>query len=463
MRSTPLVLALAVLVTSMPGHSQEFRVRRDQLQEQLTWGLPSLNEQVLPRIDDQFETRDKAIAEVRKNHLQNGSTSNLEEQPKWQNSLQRAAEDQQRAFTDIAALAIRLIEQAAQRNEAPLDYIVQLREEVPQQVLAAGSNMVAFHATLKGTKVAGLRDQLIRNRYNYQEEIDNLTDKLRTIESNDDSIDSTTASQRTALLNACQALSRRKTEAERDLSRLAQTLAEAETLDQAEDAGDDLIEEIDEIAEALEDFRDNVDDAIDGMDSAFDREWAIVTVFSEARKAVKEFEAKNNYESALRAFNDVQSESLAAGGQLKHDGDQTDLRAVVTFGMGDVQRHLNDFKGDYDEFEDAFEGSLLGPTSSVQNERLAEFAAWDDWADDVSGCAPVEILNNMSRSEQNAWGADPRRISDEATRRAALRALDDARRRLDQAIGATMEQARRLVSLAQLDDRKRMRDALSRS
>ena len=199
------------------------------------------------------------------------------------------------------------------------------------------------------------------------------------------------------------------------------------------------------------------------MDSAFDREWAIVTVFSEARKAVKEFEAKNNYESALRAFNDVQSESLAAGGQLKHDGDQTDLRAVVTFGMGDIQRHLNDFKGDYDKFEDAFEGSLLGPTSSVQNERLAEFAAWDDWADDVSGCAPVEILNNISRSEQEGWGADPRRIADEDARRTALRAFDDARRRLDQAIGPALAEAQRMNNLAQLDDRKRMRDALSRN
>jgi hypothetical protein len=463
MRSTPLVLALAVLVTSMPGHAQEFRVRRDQLQEQLTWGLPALNDEILPRIDDQFERRDKALGDARKNHLQNGSTSNLEEQQKWQDFLQREAEDQQKAFTDIAALGIRLVEQAAQRNELPIEYIVQLREEVPQRVLSAGSHMAAFHATLKGTKIAALRDQLIRNRYSYQEEIDNLTDKLETIESNDDSIDSTTSSQRVALFNACKALSLRKTEAERDLPRLAQRLAEAKTVDQAEDAGDDLIEEADDIAGALEDFREAVDDAIDRMDGAFDREWAIVTVFSEARKAVNAFEAKNNYETALRSFNDIQGEALSAAGTMKHAGDQTDLRAVVNFGMGDVQRHLNDFKTDYDKFTSTFQGKLLGTTSAVQNERLAEFAAWDDWADDVRACAPVEILNNMSRSEQDAWGADPRQIADDDARRTALRTLDDARRRLDQAISVAMAEARRLSNLAQLDDRKRMRDALSRS
>lgn len=462
MRPTLAVCALAVLATSTQADAQEFRVRRDQLQDELAWGLPALNEEVLPRIDDQFERRDRALGDARKNHLQNGSTSNLEEQQKWQDFLQREGDDQQKAFTDIAALGIKLIEQAAQRNELPIEYAARLREEVPQRVLAAGSHMAAFHATLKGTRIAALRDQLMRNRYNYQEEIDNLTDKLRTIESNDDSIDLATSSQRTALFNACKALASRKTESERDLPRLAQTLAEAETADQAEDAGEDLIEEVDDIAEALEDFRDAVDDAIDRMDSAFDREWAIVTVFAEARKAVQTFEAQNNYETALRAFNEVQSESLAASGRLKHAGDQTDFRAVVTFGMGDVQRHLNDFKSDYDRFTAAFQGNLLGPTGSVQNERLAEFAAWDDWADDVRACAPVEILNNMSRSEQDGWGADPRRIADEDARRVALRALDDARRRLDQAIGPAMAEARRLSNLAQLDDRRRMRDALSR-
>ena len=464
MRAISVVLVAAMLATPGPGYGQQFRERWDEVQEQLSWGLPSLSETVLAKIEDQFEKRDAVIANARKNHLQNGSTSNLEEHAKWQDFLQREAEAQQKAFTDIAAVAIDLIEVAARPpSDLPMEYLAQLRNEVPQRVLSVGSQMVAFHAKLKAMQIAQLRDQLIRNRYNYQEEIDNLAGKLRTIESSDDSIDSSTRSERSALLNACNVLSRVKTEAERDLPRLAQSLVEAEDASQAERAGDDLLERIDQVVDGLEDFADAVDVGLDRLDGAFDREWAIVKMFSEARKAVKEFETKNNYDSASRRFAEMQQASTNAAGTMKHAGDQKDLKAVVVLAIADVQRHLADFKSDYDKFTGAFRGKLLGPIDSAQNERLAEFAEWDRWADDAGRCAPVDILNNLSSSEEREWGVNPDRMADPEARRVAERTLIDAGVRLQAGIGPAMEQAKRLQNLVQLQDRQKMRDALARS
>jgi hypothetical protein len=72
---------------------------------------------------------------------------------------------------------------------------------------------------------------------------------------------------------------------------------------------------------------------------------------------------------------------------VRADGDKVDLEAYVDNAEENLEPALERFADAEEELADRFKQIFLPPYDSSSNERWVEFAAWEDWADDVQGCA----------------------------------------------------------------------------
>ena len=110
--------------------------------------------------------------------------------------------------------------------------------------------------------------------------------------------------------------------------------------------------------------------------------------------------------------------------QIKPDGDKKDLEAYVGNAEDDLEPALERFEEAEEEFADRFEGIFVPPYNDLTNERWVQFAEWEDWADDIEGCAAPDQLVNLETSADRHWGARPDQITDPQAREIVEDALE---------------------------------------
>jgi hypothetical protein len=116
-----------------------------------------------------------------------------------------------------------------------------------------------------------------------------------------------------------------------------------------------------------------------------------------------------------------------------------------------------------EELADRFEGIFVPPYNGSSNERWGELAEWEDWADDVRGCAPLDLLVNLETSADGRWGARPGTVTDPDARAIVADALEAKAERLVRAIDDALVEARRLDQASRLEEREAILDPLNRS
>jgi hypothetical protein len=180
------------------------------------------------------------------------------------------------------------------------------------------------------------------------------------------------------------------------------------------------------------------------------------------RQAVQTVRDSFNLKIAETQFNDQLDLARDQIEQVKPDGDKKDLEAYVDDAEEDLEPALERFEDAEEEFVDRFKGIFVPPYDSSANERWVEFAEWQDWADDVQGCATPDLLVNLETSADAQWGARSGSITDPAAREIVEDALAEQADRLVDAIDAALVEARRLDQASQLQDRRAFQDELNR-
>jgi hypothetical protein len=453
MRGSALLVAAVFLGSGAPGHAQ-YDNRLGELEPEMqAFGHPALVQSIRSNVVNEFARRNDAIEEARSEYLQAQGPEPLHEQ--WVAFHQQQAEQRTKSFEGFFDDANDIIERdglGSEQVHPALLWIARTRQE-----------QFAFQVAIKAMPLARLRDLLEEKTNLYTQALANLESEQATLESNDNSIDSSAKSYRQTLLTACTDLRRIKTEAERDLGRVSTEVVAGLTTDQAGAFRDNLRRRIDQLLGDIQLFQNRANTALGQVERAHGQELAVMRMVLAKRQAVQTVRDSFNLKVAETQFNDHLDLARDQIDQVRPDGDRDDLEAYVDNAESDLEPALERSEDAEEKFNDRFEGIFVTPYDSSTNERWVEFAEWEDWADDVQGCAPLDLLVNLETSADGRWGARPGGVTDPAAREIVEDALEDEADRLVEAIDAALVEARRLDQVSQLDERRALQDQLNRS
>jgi hypothetical protein len=454
MRWRGYLVAAVVLGSGAPAYAQ-YDSRLDELEPEIqAFGHPPLVQSIQGNVESEFARRNDAIEDARADYLQAEGPQSLHEE--WTAYHQQQTEQRIRNFEDYFDDAEEIIERDGLGGEQGIHpallWISRIRQE-----------QFEFQVTIRGMPLARLRDLLEEKTDLYTQALSNLEGEQSTLESNDNGIDSSAKSYRATLLTACTDLRRVKTEADRDLSRASTEILAELTPDQAGEFRDRLRRRIDHLLGDLQLFQTRANTALGQIEAAHGQEMAIVKMVLAKRQTVQATRTSFNLNTAQTQFNDHLDMARDHIDQVRPDGDRDDLEAYVDNAEGDLEPALERFEDAEEEFVDRFEGIFLPPYDSSANERWVEFAEWEDWADDVQGCAPGDLLVNLETSADGRWGARPDTVKNPDARAIVEDALAVEADRLVAAIGAALVEARRLDQASRLEEREVIQDDLNRS
>jgi len=445
---------LLVVASAAPGHAQ-YRNRLNELLPQIEGvGHPRLVESIRDNVASEIAVRNDQMERARANYLRVQGPQPLHEQ--WAAFHQQQAQERTGNFDDFYDEAEDIIERDGLGDEEGIHpALVWIRR--------IGQEQFAFQVVIKAMPLARLRDLLESKTDVYAQALTNLEREQATLESNDNSIDSGARSYRQTLLTACTDLRRVKTEAERDLGRVSTEIVAGLTPDQAGAFRDRLRRQIDQLIRDIQLFQSRASTALNQIQGGHGQEMAIVRIVLAKRQAVQTVRDSFNIKTAELQFNDHLDLARDQIDRVKPDGDKRDLEAYVDNAEGDLEPALQRFEDAEERFLDRFEGIFVPPYNSSTNEGWVEFAEWEDWADDVQGCAPLDLLVNLESSAERHWGARPGMITDPQAREIVEDALEDEADRLVDAVDAALVEARRLDQASQLRERQSIQDRLNRS
>ena len=453
MRWSGLWVAAALVCSGVPAHAQ-YDIRLGELQPEIqAFGQPALVQSIQDNVENEFEQRNDALEEAREDFLQAEGPQPLHEQ--WLAYHQQQAEQRTKNFEGFYAAAEDIIERdglGGQGLHPALLWIARVRQE-----------QFAFQIAIKGMPLAQLRDLLEAKTDLYIQALSNLEKEQATLESNANSAASSARSYRQALLTACTDLRRIKTEAERDLGRVSTEIVPGLTPDQAEDFRDGLQRQIDRLIGDIQLFQSRTNVALNQVQGIDGQAMALAKIVLAKRQAVQT--VRNNFNLGIAETQFALQLDAARDqiDQVKPDGDKKDLEAYVGNAEDDLEPALERFKEAEEEFADGFEGIFVPPYNDSSNERWVQFAEWEDWADDIEGCAAPDLLANLETSAGRQWGARTGQITDPQAREIVEDALEAQADRLIDAIDAALAEATRLNQAAQLSERQVLRDELNRS
>jgi hypothetical protein len=453
MRWSGLWVAAALLGSGMPAQAQ-YDNRLGELQPEIqAFGHPALVQSIQGNVENEFEQRNDALEEARQDYLQAEGPQPLQEQ--WLAYHQQQAEQRTKNFQGFYDAAEDIIERdglGGQGLHPALLWIARVRQE-----------QFAFQIAVKGMPLAQLRDLLEAKTDLYTQALSNLENEQSTLESNANSAASSARSYRQALLTACTDLRRVKTEAERDLGRVSTEMVAGMTPGEAETFRDGLRRQIDRLIGDIQLFQSRTSVALNQVQGIDGQAMALAKIVLAKRQAVQAVRNNFNLKTAETQFNDQLDSARDQIDQIKPAGDKKDLEAYVGNAEDDLEPALERFEEAEAEFADRFEGIFVPPYDDSTNERWVQFAEWEDWADDIEGCAAPDQLVNLETSADRHWGARPDMITDPQAREIVEDALEDEAERLVDAIDAALAEATRLGQAAQLGERQALRDDLNRS
>jgi hypothetical protein len=456
MRWSGLVAAAVLVGSGAPGHAQ-YANRLNELEPEMqAFGHPTLVQSIRGNVVNEFARRNDALEDARDEYLQAEGPQPLHEQ--WLAYHQQQAEQRTKNFEGFYDAAEDVIEReglgSGQGLHPALLWIARVRQE-----------QFALQIAIKGMPLAQLRDLLEGKTDLFTQALSNLEREQATLESNVNGIAASARSYRQALLTACTDLLRVKTEADRDLSRMSTEIVAGLTPDQAEAFRDRLRRQIEQLIKDIQLFQSRANVALGQIRGIDGQAKAIMTIVLAKRQAVQTVRANFNLKIAETRFNDQLDLARDQIDQIKPDGDKKDLGAYVDNAEDDLEPALDRFEDAEEEFVERFEGIFIPPYSSSSNERWVQFGEWEDWADDIEGCAAPDLLVNLETSADGRWGT--RRavavITDPEPREIVGDALDEEAERLVDAIDAALAEARRLDQASQLQDRRSLQDQLNRS
>jgi hypothetical protein len=453
MRWSGLLAAAVLLGSGAPGHAQ-YDNRLGELQPEIqTFGHPALVQSIQGNVVSEFARRNDALEDARDEYLQAEGPQPLQE--KWLAHHQQQAEQRTKSFEGFFDAAEDIIERdglGGQGLHSALLWISRVRQE-----------QFVFQIAIKGMPLAQLRDLLEGKTDLYTQALSNLENEQATLESTANSAAASARSYRQALLTACTDLRRIKTEAERDLGRVSTEIVAGMTPDQAEDFQGGLRRQIDRLIGDIQLFQSRANVALGQIDGIHDQAMAIMRIVLAKRQAVQTVRNNFNLKIAETQFNDQLDQARDQIDQIKPGGDKEDLEAYVENAEEDLEPALARFEDAEQEFAKRFAGIFVPPYSDSTNERWVQFAEWDDWADDIEGCAAPDQLVNLETSADRQWGARPGMITDPQAREIVEDALEAEADRLVDAIDAALPAATRLAQASELRERQAMLDQLNQS
>ena len=454
MRWSGLLVAAVLLGSGAAAHAQ-YGNRLGELEPEMqAFAHPALVQSIRGDVANEFARRNDALERARSDYLRVQGPQPLHGQ--WVAYHQQQAEQRTKNFEGFYDGAEDIIERdglgSAQGIHPALLWIARLRQE-----------QFTLQIAIKGMPLARLRDLLEEKTNLYTQALSNLENEQATLESNDNSIDSSARSYRDTLLTACTDLRRVKTEAERDLGRVSTEIVAELTPDQAGGFRDRLQRRIDQLIGDIRLFQSRANTALGQIQGVHGQEMAIIKIVLAKRQAVQTVRDGFNLQIAQTQFNDELDLARDQIDQVKPDGDKKDLAAYVDNAEEDLEPALERFKDAEEKFVGRFKGIFVPPYDDSTNERWVEFAEWESWADDVQGCAAPDLLVNLETSADGHWGARTGTITDPAAREIVEAALEDEADRLVDAIDAALVEARRLDQASQLRDRQSIQDQINRT
>jgi hypothetical protein len=453
MRWSGLLAAAALLGGGVPAHAQ-YDNRLGQLQPEIqAFGHPALVQSIQGNVGNEFEQRNDALEEAREDYLQAEGPQPLHEQ--WLAYHQQQAEQRTKNFQGFYDAAEDIIERdglGGQGLHPALLWIARVRQE-----------QFAFQIAVKGMPLAQLRDLLEAKTDLYTQALSNVEKEQATLESNANSAAAGARSSREALLTACTDLRRIKTEAERDLGRVSTEIVAELSPDQAAAFRDGLRRQIDRLIGDIQLFQSRTNGALNQVQGIDGQAMALAKIVLAKRQAVQTVRNNFNLKTAETEFALQLDAARDQIDQIKPDGDKKDLEAYVGNAEDDLEPALERFEEAEAEFADRFEGIFVPPYNASTNERWVQFAEWEDWADDIEGCAAPDLLANLETSAGRQWGARTSQITDAQAREIVEDALEAEADRLIDAIDAALPEATRLSQAAQLSERQALRDDLNAS
>ena len=458
------ILALTLIHTwAMPADAQYLARSGEVTKEIVRFQHEPLIASLTNRIPAEFVLRNGMLEKSRNEVLRVPDPKPLKDN--WSNFHQTQAKERGDHFDRFAAEAKDIIDKAKLDEE----HVARLSLTWLKLIK---SQQVDFHNKIKGMPLATLRDTLTAKRDAYEKALNGLTKELATLESMDASIDGYGKSYRETLLRACTDLKRAKTDWEQTFSRISPLIRDdtrhrddpSQWMTESDaDAFERALEgAVSSMIQSLQRFEGTVRDGISRIQGVHGQEWSVITMFSEKRKVVKKFQESFNYASADAQFKADIGKAREIGGKLDADNDEKDMTAFLNNAEVDLRVRLKDFEDAHKAFVTKFTGKLLAPFSRDTSEKFAEFAEWDDWADDVQACAADEIITQLRLDISKGWGVRPDHILNPDVRRIVLDAVSDQKSRANSATGGPLNEARRLDDLSQLQDRDKMLDALNR-
>jgi hypothetical protein len=453
MRWSGLVAAAVLVGSGAPGHAQ-YDNRLDELGPEIqAFAHPPLVQSIQGNVAREFDQRNDALEEARGDFLQEEGPQPL--QDKWLAHHQQQVERRLKNFEGYFDAAEDIIERdglGGQGLHPALLWVSRVRQE-----------QFAFQIAIKGMPLAQLRDLLEAKTDLYTQALSNMEKEQSTLESNANSAAGSARTSRQVLLTACTDLRRIKTEAERDLGRVSTEVVAGLTPDQAEDFRDGLRRQIDRLIGDIQLFQSRTNVALGQIQGIDGRAMALVKIVLAKRQAVQTVRSNFNLGIAETQFALQLDAARDQIDQIKPAGDKEDLEAYVGNAEDDLEPALGRFEDAEEEFVDRFEGIFVPPYDDSSNERWVQLAEWEDWADDIEGCAAPDLLDNLRTSAGRQWGARTGQITDLQAREIVEDALEQEADRLVDAIDAALAEARRLDQASQLQDRRSLQDQLNRS
>lgn len=445
---------MLLLGSALPAYAQ-YALRWIEVEQATsTYSQQQVRETLRSHLMPEFLQRSGALEDVRKNVLRSADVKPLKEQ--WERFHQDQAERRAKQFDDFAGKTKEAIERAKLDEKDPARASIEWLKQVKAQ-------QVDFHNKLKAMPLASLRDLLTSQKDVYEAAITNLEREVAALESNDNSLDATAKSYQATLLQACTGMRATKIRFEQEISRLPLPKKLSEMKPSEAKAFSTYLAEVTHTLIAdMQRFDGTVRDAIGRIQQVHAQEWDIMNMLAQRRKAVADFEKAFNLNSAQVQFALDLDRAREIADKLETVGDKRDMTQFLENAREDLKPHLNAFDGTYGKFL-KFKGTLLAPFDGGTSERFVEFAQWEDWAEDVRGLPVAEMLKDVSDTAARGWGVRANEISDAEAQATVSAAVNDAKAKIASAISRPMSEAQRLVDLVQLQDRKKMLDALSRS
>ncbi len=444
---------ILLLGSALPAHAQ-YALRWVEVEQAIgAYAQPQVKETMRSHLMPEFIQRSGALEDARKNVLRSTDVKPLKEQ--WERFHQDQAERRAKQFDDFAGKTKEAIERAKLDEKDPTRASLAWLGQVKAQ-------QVDFHNKLKAMPLASLRDLLASKRDIYETEIAKLERAVAALESSDNSLDATAKSYQATLLQACTDMRATKIRFEQEISRLPipKNLKEMNA-SEAKAFSAFLAEVTHSLVTDMQRFEGTVRDGIGRIQQVHAQEWDIMNMLAQRRKAVADFEKAFNLSSAQVQFALDLDRAGEIAGKLETTGDKRDMTQFLDNARADLKPHLDAFDGTYAKFM-KFKGTLLAPFDGGTSERFVEFAQWEDWADDVRALAVVDILKDIGNSASNGWHVRANVIADAEARSIVTAALTDANAKISGAIGRPMGEAQRLADIVQLQDRRKMVDALMR-